>query len=273
MKNQNQNSPINKLKATLAARWKSADAPGMEPRFQISRFGKDVATFVLLPITAIFVSKALSAQGLTDKRKSQDARKTTVQEPASSQVIEFARARTSGPGFIAGKRAPGTLVKLRLLNQVEAYSSTPVHAQIVDGGLGDRLIGGTLIGDGAADPGVQRINVTFRFARDPNRMGVAFPVAARALSLDGTMGIAALKKEGFFARSVYGSAAPAKEDAQAAMDSLDLKSIVIKALSAGLLQEFGSGAQVEKNRSQVLMLQAGTVFFAELTDYFPSAGK
>lgn len=269
----NQNSPINKLKAFLAARWKAADAPGLEPRFQISRFGKDVATFVLLPIGAIFVSKALSAQGVTDRRKSQETRKSEVQGPATSQVIEFIKARTSGSTFIVGKRAPGTLVKLRLLNQVEAYSSTPVHAQIVDGGLGERLIGGTLIGDGAGDPGVQRINVTFRFARDPQRAGVAFPVAARALSLDGTMGIAALKKEGFFARSVYGSAAPAKEDAQAAMDSLDLKSIVIKALSAGLLQEFGTGAQVEKNRSQVLMLQAGTVFFAELTDYFPSAGK
>jgi hypothetical protein len=72
---------------------------------------------------------------------------------------------------------------------------------------------------------------------------------------------------------VYGSTVSGKEDAQAAIDSLDLKSIVIKALSAGLLQEFGAGAQVEKNRSQVLMLKAGTDFFAELTDYFPSEGK
>jgi translation initiation factor 1 (eIF-1/SUI1) len=270
----NPNSPWNRLKANLAARWKAADIPGMEPRFQLSRFGRDVATFVILPIFAVFVSKALSAEGSQKKGKNQDGRKVTIQEPSHSQVIEFLKPKGIGRvGSVVGKRAPGTLVRLRLLNQVEAYSSTPVHAQILDEGLGGRFRGGVLIGDGASDAGFQRINVTFRVARDPNSQGIAFPVAARALSLDGTLGIAALKKEGMFARSVYGSAVAGKEDSQGAIDNLDLKSIVIKALSAGLLQEFGAGAQVVKNRSQVLMLKAGTDFFAELTDYFPSEGK
>ncbi len=269
----NPNSPLNKLKANLAARWKAADIPGMEPRFQVARFGRDVATFVLLPVVAVFVSKAIGAQGPKERKKVQDARKVANGEPSHSQVIEFSSPRGHSRGNTVGKRAPGTLIKLRLLNQVEAYSSTPVHAQIVDAGLGERFRGGVLIGDGAGDAAFQRMNVTFRIARDPNSQGMAFPVAARALSLDGTLGIAALKKEGMFARSVYGGAASGKEDAQAAIDSLDLKSIVIKALSAGLLQEFGAGAQVERNRSQVLMLKAGTDFFAELTDYFPSEGK
>lgn len=269
----NNNSPNNRLKSFLKDRWSAADVPGLEPRFQISRFGKDVATFIVLPIAAIFISKAISARDTSEKKKAHEARKVSVQEPAHSQVIEFTKASGQGLSFSVGKRAPGTLVRLRLLNQVEAYSSTPVHAQIVDGGLGTSLIGGTLIGDGAGDAGFQRINITFRFAKDPNREGIAFPVAARALSLDGTLGIAAVKKEGMFARSVYGASVSGKEDAQAAIDSLDLKSIVIKALSSGLLQEFGAGSQVEKNRSQVLTLKAGTEFFAELTDYFPSAGK
>lgn len=54
---------------------------------------------------------------------------------------------------------------------------------------------------------------------------------------------------------------------------MDFKQIIFKALSAGLLQEFGSSSQVEKNRSQVLTLQPSSEFFAELTDFFPGAGK
>lgn len=60
---------------------------------------------------------------------------------------------------------------------------------------------------------------------------------------------------------------------QGKIDSMDFKQIIFKALSAGLLQEFGSSSQVEKNRSQVLTLQPSSEFFAELTDFFPGAGK
>lgn len=265
----NPNSPWNKLKAWLAARWVAPDVPGLEPRFQLANFGRDLATFVVLPIAAILVSKMGGGKEIQERRRGNDSKRPVAQDSVGSQVIEFSKSRVGASPSVAGKRAPGTLVKLRLLNQVEAYSSIPVHAQIVDAGLGQRFLGGTLIGDGMGDAGFQRINITFRVARDPSNVAIAFPVAARALSLDGTLGVAAIKKEGFFARSAFSGAVGGKENAQTELDSMDLKSIVIKALSAGLLQEFGSGAQVERNRSQVLTLQAGTEFFAELTDYFP----
>ncbi len=271
----NPNSPMNRLKSYLSARWKASDYPKGEPRFQILLFAKDLGVFFLVPIVAVVLSRACTPGAIGEKKRSKEQQKFTGAEISHSQVIEFQgpKARVGGLGIGPGKRAPGTLVKVRLLNMVEAYSSTPVHAQIVDRGLGERFLGGTLIGDGASDTGFQRINVTFRIARDPNETSVAFPVAARALSLDGTLGVAALKKEGLFARSVYRGASGGTQDAQAVVDSLDLKSIVIKALSAGLIQEFGAGAEVERNRSQVLTLRAGTEFFAELTDYFPSEHK
>ena len=269
----NPNSFLNRIKAKLAGRWKGVDYPGGEARFQVLFFAKDLATFVLVPVLAMVFTRALSADSSPERRKRQESRKEALSIQARSQIVVFSRSGAKVVAVGPSKRAPGTLVKLKLLNMVEAYSSTPVHARIMDDGLGGNFIGGTLIGDGSGDSGVQRINITFRIARDRNQQGVAFPIAARALSLDGTLGIVALKKEGAFARSVYNGAAGAKEDAQAALDSMDLKSVVIRALSAGLLQEFGSGAGVERNRSQVLTLRAGTEFFAELTDYFPSEGK
>lgn len=269
----NPNSPWNRLKTWLKNRWSGSDYPGGEQRFQVLFFAKDVATFVLLPVLAVILSRAVTAGASSPKRKAAEPRKTVVGEAPTSQVLEFGPLRTKQVTQNVASRAPGTLVKVRLLNSVEAYSTTPVHAQIIDGGLGGRFLGGVLIGDGASDTGVQRINITFRFARDPRLEGTAFPVTARALSLNGTLGIEAFRKEGIFARSVYRGAQSGGQDAQAALDALDLKSIVIKALSAGLLQEFGGATEVERNRAQVLALKAGTEFFAELTDYFPTSGK
>lgn len=269
----NPNSPLNRLKAWLQKRWSGSDYPGGESRFQILLFAKDLATFLLLPVMAVVLSRAITAGASAPKRRTAEPKKAVVGEVQTSQVLEFNPIKTRTGSQTVSARAPGTLVKVKLLNAVEAYSTTPVHAQIIDGGLGNRFIGGSLIGDGASDNGVHRINITFRFARDPRLEGTAFPVAARALSPNGTLGIEAVRKEGFFARSVYRGANAGSQDAQATLDSLDLKSIVIKALSAGLLQEFGGAAEVERNRSQVLSLKAGTEFFAELTDYFPTGGN
>lgn len=62
-----------------------------------------------------------------------------------SQVIVFG----GGGGVSSGmaKKAPGTLVRVRLQNTVESYSSAPVFAQVIDGGLGKSFIGGVLIGE------------------------------------------------------------------------------------------------------------------------------
>jgi hypothetical protein len=269
----NQNTSWNRFKAFLSARWKASDYPKGEPRFQVLLFVKDIGIFILIPIVAVVLSRSCSVSSSGEKRKIQSQKKVEAVENNHSQVIEFKKSGPRVQSFGGAKRAPGTLIKVRLMNVVEAYSSTPVYAQIVDKGLGDRFFGGTLIGDGVSDTGFQRINITFRIARDPSELSIAFPVAARALSLDGTLGVAALKKEGVFARAVYGGATTGTQDAQTSLDSVDLKSIVIKALSAGLLHEFGAGTQVERNRAQVLALRSGAEFFAELTDYFPSEHK
>src|SRR6185369_13377294 len=109
-----------------------------------------------------------------------------------------------------------------------------------------------------------RINITFKYAKDPNREGVAVPISARALALDGTLGLIARKKEGFFTRSAIGSAGSTTHDLQGRSGggTDDLKQVLLKALTAGLFQEFGSETQVEKNRAQVLTLAPGNEFFA-----------
>lgn len=143
----------------------------------------------------------------------------------------------------------------------------------MDRGLGERLLGGTLIGDATPDPNFERINITFRFARDPNRDSIAAQISARALSLDGTLGLEAKKKEGFVTRSAIGSAYNSSQSIKGSEPNADFKEILFRALTSGLIQEFGSSAQVEKNRSQVLSLSPMTEFFAELTDFFPGASK
>lgn len=269
----NPNSPVARMKRGLLSRWSSEDYPGGNSRFQISLFGKDVVIFILLPVVSIILFK--SCEGFTlGKKKSGSSQqsKTFRGESGKSQIIDF--RSVSSPSAFAGisKRSPGALVKLKLLNVVEAYSNAPVHAQIIDPGLGDSLLGGTLIGDATADTNYERVTITFHYVRPPNRESMAVPIAARALSVDGTLGLIASKKEGFFARSAIDSSVVAAQGGQGGSTS-DFKEVLLKALTAGLVQEFGATSQIEKNRSQVLTLQPSVIFFAELTDFFPGAGK
>lgn len=269
----NPNSPMNKLKSNLLSRWSAEDYPGAQPRFQLVLFGKDIAIFLLLPIFAIIVFKSCEGAGPTRKRPAPAStanRSYSGGDGGKSQIIDFKVKGQSGGYFGISKRSPGTVVKVRLLNVVETYASSPVHAQIVDAGLGNGLIGGTVIGDAVGDSNVERINITFHHVRDPNRSGFAIPIAARALSVDGTYGLIASKKEGFFARSALGSAQPGQLPGG---DNSDFKQVLFRALTAGLMQEFGSAAQVERNRAHVLVLQPNTEFLVELTDYFPGTGK
>lgn len=92
------------------------------------------------------------------------------------------------------------------MNTVETFSRAPVHAQTVDNGLGRDFFGGTLIGDTMPETGSGRISMTFKFARHPRRLDLAVPISPRSMSLDGTFGITAIKKEGFFARAAFRSA-------------------------------------------------------------------
>jgi len=272
----NPNSLASRLKRHLAARWSSEDYPGADPRFQVLLFAKDVGTYLLLPLGAVFLYKFVDSPSPGQRRpvasvRSQDA---SINAGSRSQIIEFkgSGGTTVSNGAFA-KRSPGTLVRLRLLNVVETYSTAPVHAQVIDAGLGDRLIGATLIGDAAPDTNFERINITFRFVRDPNRVASAAQVSARALSLDGTLGLEANKKEGFVARAAIGSAHTSTQEMQGKGSSTDLKDILFRALTAGLVQELGNDTQVERNRAQVLTLPPSKEFFAELTDYFPGNSK
>lgn len=272
----NSNSPLKKAQRALAARWSEADYPGGTPVFKLARLGKDAAIFFLLPLLSVIVFHACEKAGTPQKRPPGDSKKHSAAmrfDVSKSQIITFQGGGKSGPS-VAGviKRAPGVLVRVKLMNVVATYSTAPVHAQIVDAALGKQFMGGSLIGDATPDSNFQRINIAFRFARDPVHENFAVPITARALSPDGTLGLDAQKKEGFFTRSVYGSAGQTTQGLETKGGQTDFRDILLRALSAGFIQEFGSGTQIEKNRSQVLTLDPAIEFFAELTDYFPGGG-
>lgn len=286
----NPNHPIKKAIAAIKARWLAAEYPGGEPVFQTKKAGKDLGYFTLAPLLTLIIFKACDSNAGTPRKMSKqrdETRESRQVNGSKSQIIDFTGRGVNLGRFgnfhpqgaqagvsIAGlpKKAPGALVKLRLMNVVETYSTAPVHAQIVDEGLGKILMGGTLIGDANPDVNFDRINISFRFARDPNREGVAIPISARALSLDGTLGLDAQKKEGFFARSMMGSAVGATQNGQiSGGKETGFKEFLIQALTSGLIQEMGSSSQIERNRAQVLSLKPATEFFAELTDFFPGS--
>ena len=275
----NPNSALNRCKRALSTRWSGQDYPGAEARFYWQHLAKDIAVFVLMPVMSVIIYKALDGSkkgpGRAPPRLVQ--RDLTHAENSKSQIIEFGLPHPTGSAgsgnLRVARRSPGTLVRLKLENVVETYTTAPVHAQIVDAGLGKSLIGGSLIGDAVPDPTYERISITFRYARDPSREGIAFSVAARALELDGTLGLVAGKKEGFTTRSVLGSAANTTQGMRVQTNSGDLKDILLHAFTTGLFEEAGTASRVEQARAQVLTLTPGAEFFAELTDFFPGAAK
>jgi hypothetical protein len=277
---ENPNSMWNRMKRGLVSRWLGEDYPGAVPRFFWQKLAKDLLVFIVLPVSTLILYRVLDGEPKRPNRSNfqQIKRDQFLNESSKSQIIDFGAGKVSqkyqsGTASGAPRRAPGTLVKLKLQNVVETYSTAPVHAQILDLSLGKGLIGGSVIGDATPDPTYERISISFRFVRDPSREGVGFTVNARALSLDGTLGLIANKKEGFTSRSVFGSAATSSQDIQRSTSGSDFRDILLRALTSGLFQEMNTGTQVEKNRGQVLTLAPGTEFFAELTDYFPGGAN
>lgn len=272
----NPNSLYNRAKTFLLNRWLGEDYPSAEPRFQVSKLAEDIAVYILLPVFSIVIFKSceIAVDGPKRNQRAKQEGKIGKIEGARSQIIEFSKSGQSSEASLYQKRAPGTVVRLKLLNSVETYATAPVQAQIIDGALGRSLVGGIIVGDATPDSNFERINISFKFARDPYRAGVAVPISARALSLNGSLGVVAFKKEGFVTRATLASTGATNQDSQEKdSNDLDLKKIIIRALTAGLAQEIGSTTQVEKNRSQVLTISPGTEFFAELTDYFPGNNK
>lgn len=263
-----------KQKEKIFKRWFEEDYPGGTPRFQLSLLAKDVAVFFLIPICAIIffkvVENSLNAPSKPNERRRVDSNNDRIER--HSQIIHFnTQGSTSSgkSGFNFPKKSPGTLVKVRLMNVVETFSNAPVHAQVMDSGLGNEFIGATIIGDATSETGTGRITMNFKFVRHPRKVDIAVPISARALSLDGTYGINGTKKEGMFARAAIRSAANNPNTVDAGADSGDFKTLVARAVAAGLMQELQSDASVAHNRAQVLTLNPMTEFFVELTDFFP----
>lgn len=264
---------IKKQGERLKERWSEEDYPGGTPRFQLSLLAKDIAVFGLTPICAILFYKIVEGSILGREQVS-DIRRTTSKlernEP-HSQIIHFQSSR-SGERAIS-KRAPGTLVKVRLLNVVETLSTAPVHAQVIDAGLGREFMGGTLIGEATSEAASGRVKIDFKFLRHSRRLDLAVPISARAMSLDGTFGIVATKKEGVFARAAIRSSTASTNTSESGNDGNDLKTMIAKAFAAGLIQELREDASVAHNNAQVMRLAPMTEFFVELTDYFPGQKK
>ena len=262
---------VNRQKEILLERWSEADYPGGTERFQLGLFFKDAVVFFVVPITAIVFYKVVETSFTSGTRMPERRRVEMPIGPndKNSQIINFGGNGGSGSKFGFAKRAPGTLVKVRLLNVVETNGNTPVHAQIVDAALGKEFIGGTLVGEACPEPNSGRISIDFHFVRHPKRVDLAVPLSAHALSLDGTYGIEAMKKEGFFARAAIRSAATNGNAVDTGTNKDDFRTLVARSVAAGLMQEFQSDAQVAHNNAQVLTLKPMTEFYVELTDYFP----
>lgn len=271
----NPNSFKERIKKSLLARWSERDTPTSEPRFRSNLFAKDLAIFIILPISSVFIFKVLenglNAHPTNKKQNVNQTTKNLNSEAPKSQIIDFKNARSGSLAF--NKRSTGTLIKVKLLNVIETYSSAPVHAQVIDMSLGEDWFGATFIGDATGDTNFDRININFSRLRSSKNQSLSLAIKARALSLNGSLGLEATKKEGFFARSALNSVNPIANGAHAEIESSDLKSILAKALASGLLQEFGSAGTVERNRSQVLTLSAGEVFYVELMDDFSQGNK
>ena len=258
------------LKERLAKRWCREEFPGGTPRFEPKLLAKDIVVFALLPtVTALAIHEV---SGTENSRKSK--RQSTISAPdknaSTAQIINFEESdRSKGHrGGVMLRRTVGTLVKVRLLNSVETFAEAPVHSRILDDGLGDIFRGGTLIGQAVSDPNSGRIRITFTVVKYPNSNSLAESITARALALDGTLGIEGSKKEGFFARATLRAGSGSKASVQ---ETGDFKTLVARAVANGLMQEFGEELSAKSAQAQVYTLTPGDEFFAELTDAFPGS--
>ncbi|MBP7843495.1 MAG: hypothetical protein KA116_01650 [Proteobacteria bacterium] len=183
-------------------------------------------------------------------------------------VIQFSGLPNSHSGAKGNNSAQGTIIRSRLLNQIETFDSVPVFAQISDYSLGQKYYGWTLIGDASSDSNVNRIKMSFRAIKSPNNSYSA-EIKAQALSLDGTLGIKANKVEGIASRAVIATGSSgASGMGNSIHQSNDLSSFLLKALIQGIQSQISSDLDSSLNRSAALALKPGTEFLVQLTDNF-----
>jgi hypothetical protein len=258
------------LKEKLAKRWCREEYPGGTPRFEPKLLAKDIAVFALLPTCAALALRAVSGGQSSSKSKRLSTLSASDRNTSTAQIINFEEPKSPrvNRGSMTLKRTAGTLVRVRLLNTVETFEEAPVHARILDKGLGHVFQGGTLIGKAISDPNSGRIKVDFILAKYPNSDSIAEPMAARALALNGTLGIEGSKKEGFFARATLRAGSGNKAGVD---ETGDFKTLVARAVANGLMQEFSDEMSAKSAQAQVYALTPGAEFFVELTDVFPSS--
>ncbi len=120
--------------------WYAPDLPQGEPIFQPKVFSKWCGIYIGLPIAGFALALMLVKVGESGKSSSAVVRSTDFKLDASrSQIIDFSVSTSLGDFGSYVKRAPGTLVRVNLLNSVEGTGNGPVHAQILDGSLGRNL--------------------------------------------------------------------------------------------------------------------------------------
>ena len=185
--------------------------------------------------------------------------------PSGPQIIAF-NANVVGITKRSNTiRSKGSLIKARILNQVEAFESVPLFARIVDYGLGNSYFGKTIIGDATGDPNISKIKVNFHTIRVNDYNAKA--ISAQALALDGTLGLKAQKKEGILSRSILGTARAGTQNPVDA-DKLggDLQGLILGTLLRVLRVEMRQDIESEYNNKSVLALKPGVEFFIQLTD-------
>lgn len=282
----NPNSPANRMKRWIKGLWWAPNLPGGEPNFQPMRMLRDLCILAAIGGTPLFFAKVM--EGASQPTKSSSSARSNQKKDGAgnegpsvtgSQIIDFEGRRAFGStttkGFVPGAspRGTGTLVRIRLQNTVETYSAAPVHAQIVDSSLGAALYGSVLLGEASADSNFNRIYIQFSTIRPRNSVSDAYSINAVAMSLNGTLGLEATKKEGLLARGTLatsgGIVSGLGSKGGSGGSGLSLQDLLVKALVTGLQQEAGNDLSVEQARSQVLVLDPGIEFFAELKSKFP----
>jgi len=245
------------------------------PTLSRSQVIKDIFSFFAALIAfSLVVLLVLSGEPQTKKQPNQQVLPVGLSEeelknrPDGPQVISF-RSLESPSGLNTAKilRSKGSLIRVRLLNTIETHENVPVFSQIIDYGLGTHLYGKTLIGEATGDGSIDRIKISFHTLRIGDYS--AKDLSGHALSLDGTLGLAAKKKEGLFERSIVGSSRSGVGNS-VSQDQLgeSLQGFLLGALLRGIQTELRSDIESEYNNSTVLTLEPGVEFFVQITENF-----
>lgn len=259
------------------------------PTLSVSALSTDLAIFVLLGIlSALLIVKGISPspRNIAEAPPPTPAVVEQVARPAhkarsNQKVITFRPITLHAPVATSGLSSlndydskpvilssSGSIVSARLLNSVEAYDSVvPVIAQLTDFGIGKEFLGKTIIGEATPMPEVDRMRIDFYTLRVDSHTSV--PISAQALSIDGTYGLIAQKKEGIVDRSVIagvhnGVGMPFDQHRGNPNLGFSVQSMLVGALFQGLQQTLQSDISVDRNRSTVLVLKSGQTFVIQL---------